>query len=208
VIGPSASGKTSLARCIVGVWLPDAGSVRIDGAPVHLWPKEQLGEHVGYLPQDVELFEGSLAENISRFGAFDEQALNEAIQAAGLEDLIAMLPQGIHTPVGPDGQFLSGGQRQRVGLARALYGRPRLIVMDEPDAHLDQAGDAALQRALIQVKAQGTSCLVITHRHELLAMVDSILVMHDGQMAAFGPREQILKALDASRKPAALSAGS
>jgi len=208
VIGPSASGKTSLARCIVGVWLPDAGSVRIDGAPVHLWPKEQLGEHVGYLPQDVELFEGSLAENISRFGAFDEQALNEAIQAAGLEDLIAVLPQGIHTPVGPDGQFLSGGQRQRVGLARTLYGRPRLIVMDEPDAHLDQAGDAALQRALMQVKAQGTSCLVITHRHELLAMVDSILVMHDGQMAAFGPREQILKALDASRKPAALAAGS
>lgn len=208
VIGPSASGKTSLARCIVGVWLPDAGSVRIDGAPVHLWPKEQLGEHVGYLPQDVELFEGSLAENISRFGAFDEQALNEAIQAAGLEDLIAVLPQGIYTPVGPDGQFLSGGQRQRVGLARALYGRPRLIVMDEPDAHLDQAGDAALQRALMQLKAQGTSCLVITHRHELLAMVDSILVMHDGQMAAFGPREQILKALDASRKPAALAAGS
>jgi ATP-binding cassette subfamily C exporter for protease/lipase len=202
VIGPSASGKTSLARCLVGVWLPDAGSVRLDGAPIHLWPREQLGEHIGYLPQEVELFEGSLAENISRFGPYSEEALSDAIQSAGLGDLVASLSEGIHTPLGPDGHFLSGGQRQRVGLARALYGRPRVVVMDEPDAHLDRAGDAALQQALKGLQAQGTTCIVITHRHELLAMVDSILVMHDGQMAAFGPREQVLKALEASRKPA------
>lgn len=200
IIGPSAAGKSSLARCVVGVWQPDAGSVRLDGAAIHLWPRGQIGNLVGYLPQDVELFEGTLAENISRFGNPDPQALDEAVRMAALEDLVAQLPDGLATEVGPDGQFLSGGQRQRVGLARALYGRPTLVVMDEPDAHLDLRGDEALAKAIEALKAQGTTTLVITHRKELLERVDAILVMNEGQMAAFGARDTVLKALDASRR--------
>jgi len=204
IIGPSAAGKSSLARCVVGVWQPDAGSVRLDGAAIHLWPRSQIGGLVGYLPQEVELFEGTLAENISRFAAPDPQALDEAVRMAGLGDLVASLPEGLETPLGPDGQFLSGGQRQRVGLARALYGKPKLVVMDEPDAHLDRSGDRALAQALEALKAQGTTTLVISHRKELLDRVDAILVMHEGQMAAFGARDTVLKALDASRRsPAA-----
>ncbi len=200
IIGPSAAGKSSLARCIVGVWQPDAGAVRLDGAPIHLWPREQIGGLVGYLPQDVELFEGTLAENIERFGPHSDEALALAISAVGLEDLIAELPDGLNTQLGPDGQYLSGGQRQRVGLARALYGHPCLVVLDEPDAHLDQLGDAALLRAMTALKERSVTTIVITHRTELLSMVDSILVMHDGQMAAFGPRDAVLKAIETSNR--------
>ena len=200
VIGPSAAGKSSLARCVVGVWQPDAGAVRLDGAPIHLWPREQVGELVGYLPQDVELFEGTLAENIERFGPHNEEALALAIESVGLDDLIESLPEGLNTQLGPDGQFLSGGQRQRVGLARALYGNPCLVVLDEPDAHLDRLGDAALLRAMASLKARAITTIVITHRNELLSKVDSILVMHDGQMAAFGPRDAVLKAIEASNR--------
>jgi ATP-binding cassette subfamily C exporter for protease/lipase len=200
VIGPSAAGKSSLARCVVGVWQPDAGAVRLDGAPIHLWPREQVGELVGYLPQDVELFEGTLAENIERFGPHNEEALSLAIDSVGLDDLIASLPEGLNTQLGPDGQFLSGGQRQRVGLARALYGNPCLVVLDEPDAHLDRLGDAALLGAMASLKARAITTIVITHRNELLSKVDSILVMHDGQMAAFGPRDAVLKAIEASNR--------
>ena len=205
IIGPSAAGKTSLARCVVGVWQPDAGSVRLDGAAIHLWPRAQIGGLVGYLPQEVELFEGTLAENISRFAAPDPEALAAAVRMAALDDLVAQLPEGLQTPVGPDGQFLSGGQRQRVGLARALYGRPKLVVMDEPDAHLDARGDAALALAMDALKAQGTTTLVISHRKELLEQVDAILVMNEGQMAAFGARDTVLKALDASRRAPGLA---
>ena len=204
VIGPSAAGKSSLAKCLVGVWEPDGGSVRLDGANIHRWPKEQLGRYVGYLPQEVELFEGSLGDNISRFeapGAARDERLMEAVAIAGLSELVARLPAGLNTALGPDGQFFSGGQRQRVGLARAIYGLPKLVVMDEPDAHLDQAGDRALADAVIALKAAGRTVVVITHRKELLAMMDAILVIHDGQQAAFGPREQVLKAIEGARKP-------
>ena len=204
VIGPSAAGKSSLAKCLVGVWEPDGGSVRLDGANLHRWPKEQLGRFVGYLPQDVELFEGSLGDNISRFEAASAErdaALEVAIRIAGLSDLVKQLPKGLETALGPDGQFFSGGQRQRVGLARAIYGMPKLVVMDEPDAHLDEAGDRALAEAIVALRAQRCSVVVITHRKELLALMDSVLVIHDGQLAAFGPRDQVLKAIEGARKP-------
>jgi ATP-binding cassette subfamily C exporter for protease/lipase len=204
VIGPSAAGKSSLAKCLVGVWEPDGGSVRLDGANLHRWPKEQLGRFVGYLPQEVELFEGSLGDNISRFeapSAERDAALDVAIRIAGLSDLVKQLPKGLETALGPDGQFFSGGQRQRVGLARAIYGMPKLVVMDEPDAHLDEAGDRALAEAIVALRAQRCSVVVITHRKELLALMDSVLVIHDGQLAAFGPRDQVLKAIEGARKP-------
>lgn len=200
VIGPSAAGKSSLAKCLVGVWEADAGSVRLDGASIARWPKEQLGRHIGYLPQSVELFEGSVADNICRFTDHDLQALQQAVDIAGVSELIAKLQEGMHTAVGADGHFLSGGQRQRVGLARAVYGLPKLVVLDEPDAHLDRAGDAALRETCIKLKAHGSTCVIISHRKELLEIADLLLVMHEGQMAAFGPKEQVLRALEASKR--------
>ncbi|MEI6027753.1 MAG: type I secretion system permease/ATPase [Betaproteobacteria bacterium] len=195
VIGPSAAGKSTLARLLVGLWPASQGKVRLDGADVYAWDKTQLGPHLGYLPQDVELFEGTVAENIARFGEPNRQLLGEAVQAAGLEALVAALPGGLDTPVGRDGAVLSGGQRQRIALARALYGWPSLVVLDEPNASLDEAGDAALLAALAALKQRGATVVLMTHRQSVLGACDRILLLVEGQQQAFGPRDEVLAAL-------------
>uniref|UniRef100_UPI001857767A ATP-binding cassette domain-containing protein n=1 Tax=Ramlibacter sp. TaxID=1917967 RepID=UPI001857767A len=203
VVGPSAAGKTTLARVLVGLWPASMGKVRLDGADVYSWDKSQLGPHIGYLPQGVELFEGTIAENIARFGTVEQHKVEAAAQAVGLHDYILSLPDGYDSPVGRDGAMLSGGQRQRVGLARALYGDPVFLVLDEPNSSLDEAGDAALASALNQVKARGATVVVITHRTSLLAVADKMLVLRDGQMQGFGPRDEVLAALRKAHEQAA-----
>ena len=202
VVGPSASGKTSLARLLMGIWTPLSGKVRLDGADVHIWDKEELGPHVGYLPQGVELIEGTLAENIARFGELDPARIEEAARLVGLHDFIAGLPQGYDTPVGRDGGLLSGGQRQRVALARALYGNPVFVVLDEPNSSLDEAGDAALLQAIQTLKARGTTFVVITHRTSVLGVTDRLLVLRDGAQQLYGATAEVLQKL----MPAAASA--
>ncbi|PIY01787.1 MAG: type I secretion system permease/ATPase [Hydrogenophilales bacterium CG_4_10_14_3_um_filter_58_23] len=199
VMGASAAGKSSLARLLVGVWRPHAGNVRLDGADIARWNKELLGSYIGYLPQDVELFEGTIAENIARFGELDSNAIVAAAQMAGVHDMILRLEQGYDTPIGIDGSSLSGGQKQRIGLARALYGSPVLIVLDEPNSNLDEIGEAALAQAILQAKAKGSTVIVITHRPGTLSVVDKILILREGSLAAYGPRDEVLAAL---RQPA------
>ncbi|MBH1976928.1 MAG: type I secretion system permease/ATPase [Comamonadaceae bacterium] len=195
VVGPSASGKTTLARLLTGLWPATMGKVRLDGADVFTWDKSELGPHVGYLPQGVELFDGSLAENIARFGVVEMGKVEAAARAVGLHDFIMALPQGYDSPVGRDGAMLSGGQRQRVGLARAIYGDPVFVVLDEPNSSLDEEGDAALANAIQVMKSRGTTFVVMTHRTSVLAVADKMLVLRDGQMQAFGPRDEVLAAL-------------
>jgi ATP-binding cassette, subfamily C, bacterial exporter for protease/lipase len=195
VIGPSASGKTTLARMLVGLWPPLAGTVRLDGADVSAWNKAELGPYLGYLPQSVELLAGTLAENIARFGEPDTTALHEAARAVGLHEWIAALPQGYDTQVGDEGVMLSGGQRQRVALARALYGAPAFVVLDEPNASLDEAGNHALVQAIAQTKARGAAVVVMTHLPGVLAVADKALVLYGGAQRAFGPRQEVLAAL-------------
>ena len=204
VVGPSASGKTTLARLLVGVWPPLAGKVRLDGADVFTWNKEELGPHVGYLPQGVELLDGSLAENIARFGTVNMDAVRVAAQAVGIHGWIESLPDGYNTLLGQEGARLSGGQRQRVGLARALYGQPAFVVLDEPNSSLDEAGEAALVQAVAQLSAQGTTFVLITHRTSVLRVCSHMLVLRDGLQQAFGPRDEVLAALN---KAAAAQAG-
>ena len=204
VVGPSASGKTTLARLLVGVWPPLAGKVRLDGADVFTWNKEELGPHVGYLPQGVELLDGSLAENIARFGTVNMDAVRVAAQAVGIHGWIESLPDGYNTLLGQEGARLSGGQRQRVGLARALYGQPAFVVLDEPNSSLDEAGEAALVQAVAQLSAQGTTFVLITHRTSVLRVCSHMLVLRDGVQQAFGPRDDVLAALN---KAAAAQAG-
>lgn len=198
VVGPSASGKTTLARMLTGLWPALAGNVRLDGASLYQWNKEELGPHVGYLPQGVELFDGTIAENIARFGEVDMALVHSAAQAVGLHDLILEMPEGYDTPVGLDGATLSGGQRQRIGLARAVYGQPAFVVLDEPNASLDEAGDRALAQAISYMKAKGTTFVIMTHRASILAVVDKMLVLRDGQNQAFGPRDEVLAGLSKS----------
>ncbi len=192
VIGPSAAGKSSLARVLVGVWPTLSGAVRIDGAELRHWLPEELGPHIGYLPQDVELFKGTVAENIARFGEIDPVAVVEAARKAGVHDMIQQLAEGYDTQIGEGGAALSGGQRQRLGLARALYASPAFVVLDEPNASLDQAGEEALAQAMASMKADGQTVVVITHRPNLLSLVDRILVMKAGTVQALGPRDQVL----------------
>jgi ATP-binding cassette subfamily C exporter for protease/lipase len=207
VIGPSASGKTTLARLLVGLWPAVAGKVRLDGADVFTWHKAELGPHLGYLPQGVELFEGSVAENICRFGPARQGQIEVAARAVGLHEFIMALPQGYDTAVGRDGAVLSGGQRQRVALARALYGDPALVVLDEPNSSLDEAGDAALNAALKGLKARGATVVVMTHRTTVLSVVDKVLLLVDGAQQAFGPRDEVMAALQkANAKAHATSA--
>ncbi|HEX6267710.1 MAG TPA: type I secretion system permease/ATPase, partial [Burkholderiales bacterium] len=200
VIGPSASGKSTLARALVGVWAPLSGAVRLDSADVHAWNKAELGPWIGYLPQDVELFEGTIAENIARFGEGDSVRIVQAAQRAGVHELILHLPQGYDTPIGEGGMVLSGGQRQRVALARALYGDPALVVLDEPNANLDEAGDAALIAALEAMREEKRTVVVMTHRMNLVRAADAVMVLAEGAIQAYGPRETVLKSLP--RRPA------
>jgi ATP-binding cassette subfamily C exporter for protease/lipase len=205
VVGPSASGKTTLARLLVGLWPAQTGKVRLDGADVYSWNKAELGPHLGYLPQGVELMDGTLAENIARFGEIDMAKVEAAARLVGLHDLIAALPQGYNSPVGRDGAMLSGGQRQRVGLARAIYGEPVFVVLDEPNSSLDEAGDAALAGAIATLKQRGTTFVVVTHRTSILKVVDKMLVMHDGLQQLFGPLDEVMAALQKARQPAKLA---
>jgi ATP-binding cassette subfamily C exporter for protease/lipase len=195
LIGPSASGKTTLARLIMGLWPATNGKVRLDGADVFNWKKEELGPHLGYLPQTVELFDGTLAENVARFGVIDLDEVQRVITQVGLEEMVAQLPQGLDTRIGEDGAVLSGGQRQRVALARAIYGRPKLLVLDEPNSSLDDAGEQALMNTLQSLKAQGSSVLLITHRTSVLPLADKLLMLREGQVAMFGARDEVLAAL-------------
>jgi ATP-binding cassette subfamily C protein len=194
VIGPSASGKSSLARGLVGLWQPIAGTVRLDRAGLSQWDPRELGRHIGYLPQDVSLFDGSIAENIARF---DRNAPSEKIiaaaKSAGVYDMIVQFPDGFDTRIGDHGSALSGGQRQRIALARALYDDPFLIVLDEPNSNLDADGEAALTKAIIGIRARGGIAIVIAHRPSALVAVDKVLVMANGQQQAFGPKDDVLK---------------
>jgi PrtD family type I secretion system ABC transporter len=203
LIGPSAAGKSTLAKLICGVWQPASGSVRLDGADVFSCNRAEFGRHCGYLPQDVELFAGSIRDNIARFGPADDDEVVAAAQMAGCHQMILRLPEGYDTRIGPGGASLSGGQRQRIGLARALFRQPRLIVLDEPNASLDAEGDTALLQAIGRARDAGSTIVMITHRPSALAGADRLAVLVDGQLQHFGPREEVLARMQpqAQRQP-------
>lgn len=193
IIGPSGSGKSCLARVIVGVWRPVRGRIRLDGAALEQWSQESLGKHIGYLPQDVELMAGTVAQNIGRFApTFDANAVIAAANAAGVHDMIVSLPNGYETQVGESGNALSAGQAQRIALARALYGDPFLVVLDEPNSNLDAEGDEALSRAILGVRARNGIVVVVAHRPSAIAGVDLLLMMGQGRAQAFGPKDEVL----------------
>jgi ATP-binding cassette, subfamily C, bacterial exporter for protease/lipase len=199
VIGPSGCGKSTLARLLVGVWQPLAGKVRLDGAQLSQWDKQQLGPHLGYLPQDIQLFAGTIAQNIARFAQVDADKVLAAAQMAGVHSLILQMPEGYDTRLGDGGAGLSGGQKQRIGLARALYGLPALIVLDEPNANLDEAGEQALLQAIAQLKQLKRTLILITHKPNVLTLTDQLLILREGQLQAYGPTAKVL----AAPKPAA-----
>lgn len=201
VLGPSGSGKSTLARVMVGIWPAVAGDVLLDKMPMKNWNRTELGPHLGYLPQDVELFEGTIAENIARLGELDSDKVIEAARATGMHDIILRFPKGYDTPIGEAGNLLSGGQRQRIGLARAIYGEPALIVLDEPNANLDDAGEMALLRTVRELKAKGKTVFLITHRPGAIAVADRLMVLRDGQIVADGPTEKILAGLRPAPSP-------
>ena len=195
VIGPSASGKSTLARLLVGVWPTLGGKVRLDGADIYTWDKNLLGPSVGYLPQDIELFEGTIAENIARFGDVDADQVVEAAKLAGVHEMILRFPNGYDTQIGDSGSVLSGGQRQRIAFARAIYGNPSFVVLDEPNSNLDDVGEAALVRAIQELKRRGTTVVLITHRTSIISVVDKLLLLVDGTLQLYGPRDQVLLAI-------------
>ena len=198
VVGPSASGKTTLSRLLVGLWQATGGNVRLDGVDIFNWNKTELGPHIGYLPQTVELFDGTIAENIARFGNVDLEKVRAAAKAVGLEPIVMAFPLGYDSPVGADGAMLSGGMRQRVGLARALYGDPAFVVLDEPNSSLDDSGDAALASAIADLKMRGTTFVVMTHRTSIFNVSDKLLVLQSGRMQAFGTVGQVLASLQST----------
>jgi ATP-binding cassette subfamily C exporter for protease/lipase len=202
VIGPSGSGKSTLARVMVGIWPDVSGEVLLDGLPIQGWDRLELGPHLGYLPQDIELFEGTIGENIARFGKLESAKIIEAARCAGLHEMILRFPKGYDTPIGEAGNLLSGGQRQRIGLARAVYGYPAMLVLDEPNANLDEAGEAALINTIRQLKAKNKTVFLITHRPGAVAVADRVILLQDGQIVSDGPRETVLAGLRGPR-PAA-----
>jgi ATP-binding cassette subfamily C protein/ATP-binding cassette subfamily C protein EexD len=195
IIGPSAAGKTTLIRLMIGTLQASAGCVRLDGADVFLWLREDFGRHVGYLPQDVELFDGTVFRNIARMAEAEPEDVYEAAKLAGCHEMILRLPQGYETEIGDGGQHLSGGQRQLIGLARAMFGRPKFVVLDEPNSNLDGDSEAALTRALERLKAQGTTVVLVSHRPSLVQGVDKVLLLKDGAIEMFGPRAEVMKRL-------------
>lgn len=195
VIGPSGSGKSTLARLLVGVWPAMMGKVRLDGADIYQWNKGELGPHIGYLPQDIELFSGTIAENIARFGDVDSEKVVLAAKRAGVHDMILHMPNGYDTKLGDGGAGLSGGQKQRIGLARAMYDDPAVIVLDEPNSNLDDVGEQALVQAVLDLRQRGKTIVLITHRTTVLGVTNKLLLMRDGGVQAFGPTKDVLAAL-------------
>ena len=195
IIGPSAAGKSTLCKLLLGIWAPSAGKVRIDRADIATWDSEKLGPFIGYLPQDVELFSGSIAENIARMGAVNSEKVILAAKLAGVHNMILSLPKGYDTQIGDQGAVLSGGQRQRLGLARALYGNPRVVVLDEPNSNLDEEGEACLLQAVINLKQLKSTVVLVTHKPNILSIVDNIMLVQDGQIALCGPRQEVLNKL-------------
>jgi ATP-binding cassette subfamily C exporter for protease/lipase len=193
IVGPSGSGKSTFARCLLGIWpFVTSGEVSLDGEDVRLWDKNLLGPHIGYLPQDIELLDGTIAENIARFGDVDSEKVIQAASSVGIHDTILRMPQGYDTPIGEAGRRLSGGQRQRLGLARALYGQPMMMVLDEPNANLDDVGEIALYKVVSEMRAQGKTIFLISHRPAAMQIADVIVLMNKGEIQAMGPKEQIL----------------
>jgi ATP-binding cassette subfamily C exporter for protease/lipase len=203
IVGPSAAGKSTLARLMVGIWPAQAGKIRLDGADVYQWNKDELGPHIGYLPQDIELFEGTIAENIARFGVIDSEQVIAAAQRSGVHEMILRFPQGYDTRLSEGGGLLSGGQKQRIGLARSMYGDPSFIVLDEPNSNLDEVGEQALVRAVMDLKARGKTVVLITQRTSILNVVDKLMVLQEGAMQLYGPRDQVLAALMQANQQAA-----
>jgi ATP-binding cassette subfamily C exporter for protease/lipase len=203
VVGPSGSGKSTLARLLVGVWAAAGGKVRLDGADIYSWNKGELGPNIGYLPQDIELFGGTVSDNIARFGEVDPEKVVEAAKRAGVHDMILHLPKGYDTPLGDGGAGLSGGQKQRLGLARAMYGDPALIVLDEPNSNLDEIGEQALVQAVLDLRRRGKTIVLITHRTSIIGATSKLLVMRDGVGQMFGPTDQVLAALQEANQKAA-----
>lgn len=201
ILGSSGAGKSTLARGLLGIWGANSGNIRLDGADIFSWDRAELGPHIGYLPQDIELFEGSISENIARFGAVDATKVVTAAKAAGVHELILSFADGYDTIIGAQGGGLSGGQRQRIGLARALYGDPVLIVLDEPNSNLDEVGERALMVVLQGLKQRKASVFIITHRPNVLAAVDKLLVLNDGAMQVYGPRDEVLAHLQQKANP-------
>ena len=195
LIGPSGAGKSSLCRLLLGIWPSTSGKVRLDGADIFSWNKDMLGPYIGYLPQDVELFAGTISENIARMGEVDSAKVVEAATLAGIHEIILRLPQGYDTQIGDLGMQLSGGQRQLVGLARVFYGQPRFVILDEPNSNLDERGERALVQALATLKERAVTTIMVTHKPSLLSSMDKVLVLKDGQVALFGPRDEVFRAL-------------
>ena len=202
LIGPSAAGKSTLARAILGLHSPVRGRLCLDGADVHNWDRTQLGQYVGYLPQDVELLDGTVAENIARFGKVESDRVVEAAQWAGIHEMVLTLPQAYDTPLIGGSVALSAGQQQRIGIARAIYGRPRVVVLDEPNANLDMAGEAALMTTIQQLQRDGCTVVVVTHRTNVLQVAQKIAMIVGGKLALYGPREEVLAAIAQPAQPA------
>jgi len=196
VIGPSAAGKSTFARALLGIWPALSGKIRLDGADIFTWDREELGPHIGYLPQDIELFEGTISDNIARFGKADPKEVVTAARLAGVHDMILRLPDGYDTYISTQGGTLSGGQRQRIGLARALYGKPKFVVLDEPNSNLDHQGEAALAQTLKYLKRIRATVFIITHRTNVLSLVDKLMVLNQGTLTLYGPRDRVIAELN------------